>query len=52
MSKWFNSALALVILVVYALFVQSLNIPDGYKFFLNLMLPVFLGSWIIYVIKS
>ena len=50
--KGFNVGIGLLIIVVWILFVSSLNIPDGYKIFLNLMSPVFFFSWVIYVIRS
>ena len=52
MSKELDTAVILIIIAGWLLLVNSLNFSQSYKILLYFFTFVFIGSWLIFIIKS
>jgi hypothetical protein len=52
MSKALDTAVILIIIAAWILFVNSLNFVMASKMILYMFGLIFLGAWLIYIIKS
>jgi len=50
--KWMDVAVAFVILVGFLLFINSMTILPVYKLLLYIIVLIFLGSWIGFILRS